>query len=71
MNDKGKIHHMDDYRISPTLVIHTHEANHVYPMSYFHSIIRGEPVEPIPEDVLRVIVREWLELTVTNLFEDD
>ena len=35
-------------------------AQHVYPLAYFDAVVAGENVTPIPPDVLRVIVREWL-----------
>lgn len=58
MSEQGKIVRMEEYR--PHIVIPTDNAHHVYPMAYFESIVKGEAVEPIPEDVLRVIVKEWL-----------
>jgi hypothetical protein len=32
-----------------------------YPVAYFQHIIAGESVEPLPADVLSVIIRDWLE----------
>jgi hypothetical protein len=50
---------LDEHR--PHLHIDAGEKQHVYPVSYFKDIAKGETVlEPIPPDVLRVIVREWL-----------
>ena len=48
---------MDNER---TMTIDTGTAVHVYPVAYFERLIRGAPVEPLPVDVLGVIVREWL-----------
>jgi hypothetical protein len=36
------------------------ERQHVYPAGYFRRIAKGEGAEPIPPDVLQVIIREWL-----------
>ena len=36
------------------------ERQHVYPVAYFLDLIAGRPVEPLPDDALRTIVREWL-----------
>lgn len=56
--------HMDDYRQSLTLTINTGKAVHVYPVVYFEAIVEGKEVEPIPDDVLRAIVNEWLQDTL-------
>jgi len=45
----------------PYLHIDAGEKQHVYPLAYFRSLLAGEPVDPLPADVLRVIVAEWLE----------
>lgn len=42
------------------LHINAGETQHVYPVVYFRALANGEPVEPLPADVLGVIVREWL-----------
>ena len=44
-----------------SLHINAGERQYVYPVAYFRGLLAGEPVEPLPDDVLRVIVREWLE----------
>jgi len=36
------------------------ERQHVYPVAYFRDLVAGRPVEPLPDDVLRLIVAEWL-----------
>jgi len=58
----------DDYTATLTtdrtgtyLHINAGGAQHVYPIAYFDSLAAGEDVEPVPPDVLRVFVREWLE----------
>jgi hypothetical protein len=33
---------------------------HVYPRAYFERFVRGEDVEPLPPDVQRAIVSDWL-----------
>lgn len=43
-----------------SLHIDAGERQHVYPLAYFYSLIAGEPVEPMSDDVLRVVVAEWL-----------
>jgi hypothetical protein len=56
---------LEDYRPSPTLLIQAGKTQHVYPVAYFESIVKGDAgVEPIPDDVLRVIVGEWLQSLV-------
>lgn len=45
----------------PHVVVPTGAKVHVYPVRYFRDLIAGEDVEPLPEDVLRLIVHEWLE----------
>ena len=49
---------MDDHR--PHVVIPTPLAHHVYPVAYFQSVAEGKPVDPIPPDVLAVIIQEWI-----------
>lgn len=34
---------------------------HTYPIAYFRRLAEGESVQMLPFDVLRVIVREWLQ----------
>lgn len=64
MNDKAIIF-MDDHR--QHVVIPTDIAQHVYPLSYFQDFVDGKrAVEPIPADVMRVIVREWLSYEVVG-----
>lgn len=63
MNDKAIIS-MDDHR--PHIVIPTDTAQHVYPLSYFQDFVKGKRVEPIPADVMRAIVREWLSYEVVG-----
>lgn len=58
---------MDDYR-GPAITVETGKAIHVYPLAYFQAVAQGEEVEPIPEDVLRVIVGEWLQLKQGYLY---
>lgn len=58
MND---IIDLDDYRGGPWINITTEKSVHVYPSVYFRDWIAGKSVEPIDEDVLKVIVRQWLE----------
>lgn len=43
---------------------------HVYPVAYFLNLIEGKAVEPLPKDVLRVIVAEWLGCLETGLMLD-
>lgn len=57
---KGHID-MDEHR--PHVVIPTPEAQHVYPLAYFEDFAKGEEVDAIPLDVMRVIVAEWLSIT--------
>ena len=40
--------------------INAGRTQHVYSIEYFQRIATGEDAEPIPADVLRVIVSEWL-----------
>lgn len=48
----------------PSLMIDCTRLNgavHVYPVEYFHALVRGdEGLEPLPPDVLRKIVQEWM-----------
>ena len=44
----------------PHVTIETPEAVHVFPVVYFERFAKGENVEPIPADVVKVIVSEWL-----------
>ena len=46
-------------------------AQHVYPIAYFYSLAAGEAVESVPPDVLRVIVREWLEWLTSDRDGDE
>lgn len=69
----NKIINMGDYR--PHINIELRSAGeqapgaiHVYPVSYFESLIKGEDVEPLPADILRAIIKDWLECCHENLF---
>lgn len=55
----SEIINMDDYR--PAINIQVPGAIHVYPVAYFESLIKGEDVDPLPPDVLRAIIKDWLE----------
>jgi len=43
------------------LHINAGRQQRVYPVAYFRSIAAGETAEPIPTDVLLVIMAEWME----------
>lgn len=50
---------MDDYR--PHINIQVPGAIHVYPVAYFKDLADGKDVEPLPPEVLRFIISDWLE----------
>lgn len=50
-----------------SLHIQTDQAQHVFPVAYFRKLAAGEPVEPLPDDVLRTIIEEWLTLLGVDL----
>ena len=49
--------------VSPSIHINAGAQQHVYPVSYFGALAEGREVEPLPLDVQRVIVGEWLNLS--------
>lgn len=64
MAKEGKILWMDDWRPNPSIMIRCGKQVHVYPVSYFVDYINGMSVEPLPDDVQRTIVSEWLNTVV-------
>ena len=58
-------------RTGTCLHINAGGAQHVYPLAYFDAVAAGEDVEPVPPDVLRVIVREWLEWLTSDREDGD
>lgn len=44
----------------PHIVVPTPTAWHVYPEQYFRDFVSGSPVEEMPVDVMRAIVKDWL-----------
>lgn len=49
------------YERQPHVTIDCGDEIHIYPLSYFRSLIAGEPpMEKLPDKVLRAIVRNWL-----------
>ena len=58
-------------RTGTCLHINAGGAQHVYPIAYFYSLAAGEDVEPVPPDVLRVIVREWLQWLTSDREDGD
>lgn len=35
------------------------DESHIYPEQYFRRLIAGEKVEPLPDNVLRAIIKDW------------
>ena len=64
----GEIINMSDYR--PHINIQVPGAIHVYPREYFKDLADGKDVEPLPDDVLRAIIGDWLEWIDTLEFRD-
>jgi ribulose-5-phosphate 4-epimerase/fuculose-1-phosphate aldolase len=54
-----------------TLVINTRHKVHVYDTDYFASLIAGDDVEPLPQDVLNVILKDFLFNAVTTTTETE
>lgn len=55
----GDILNMDEYR--PHINIEVDGAIHVYPLVYFKDLADGKEVEPLPPEILRFIISDWLE----------
>lgn len=48
------------WELKPHVNINVPGAVHVYPVRYFVDFAKGKDVEPIPQNILRVIVGEWV-----------
>lgn len=53
------------------IVINTATKVHVYELEYFRQLIAGAAVEPLPHDVLSVILKDFLICAVASEMEGD